>query len=759
MFAVMSPTRRWRIGLAACGLVACSDGGGTVADASSGSPDTSTGATTSTSAEATSADTTATTGAIEPLAVDAGESRYALVGELVTLDGSGSTGAATYRWFLDDGAPPPEPGPDAIAEVTYDAPGRYKPVLTVYDEGGNNLSAEVTITVTHEPSHVPTCSGSIALSPGGDRIAVVSPDADQVTIIARTGDDFAVENHHAVCDEPRTIAWAGSAIAVACARDAIAILIPESGDMTEVALPRASRPFGVIVRDDELFVTLQATGELARLAPFAAPVLVDRIPALPDARGLALLPDGRIAVSRWRSTDAEAELAIIDPEAGTSEPATLQFDPKEASDTEAGGIPSYLDQILVSPQGDRIAIPSLQANIAQGAYLDGDPLIFDETLRGIVSYLELPGAVEVFESRKHFDNRGLMSAGVFNSRGDFLFLADRGSRSVERIDVFTGGQSGAILDVGFAPQGLALTPDDRWLLVDAYLSRELVVYDVTSFDELPQPAFRLATASSEPLGAEVLRGKQLFNDSFDPRLARDGYIACAHCHLDAEGDRRTWDFTDRGEGMRNTIGLLGRGGTAHGPIHWSANFDEVQDFENDIRGAFGGSGLMTDEAFETGTRAQTLGDPKAGVSADLDALAAYVVSLDAFLPSPWREPGGEATPEAQLGAVLFTQLGCDSCHAGATLTDSEFVGPADPLLHDVGTITAASGQRLGMPLPGLDTPTLRELWNSPPYLHDGSAATVREVFTVHNAAQLHGATAALTEQELDQLVAHLLALE
>lgn len=753
----MRPTRA-RFGLGVCGVLACGGGGSTAvgtSEGSTGSAETTAIASTTGTSIDTTADTT--TGATDPLGVDAGESRYALVGELVTLDGSGSTGAATYRWFLDDGSPPPEPGPDAIAEITYDTPGRYKPLLTVYDEGGNSLSAEITITVTNAPSHAPMQSGSIALEPEGDRIAIVSPDADELAIVVRTGDEFAVEAHVGVCDEPRTVVWTTGAIAVACAQGSVQVVDPTSLDIVEVALPRGSRPFGIIARDDELFVTLQATGELARLAPVAAPALVDRIAALPDARGLALVPDGRIAVSRWRSLDAEAELAIVDPESGDVEPATLQFDPKEASDTEAGGIPSYLDQILVSPQGDWIAIPSLQANIAQGAYLDGDALTFDETLRGIVSYFAWPGPIEVFESRKHFDNRGLMSAGVFTSRGDFLFLADRGSRAVERIDVFTGGQSGALVDVGLAPQGLALTPDDRWLLVDAYMSRELVIYDVTSFDMLPQPAFRLPTTSTEPLDAEVLLGKQLFNDSFDLRLARDGYIACAHCHLDAETDRRTWDFTDRGEGMRNTIGLLGRGGTAHGPIHWSANFDEVQDFENDIRGAFGGMGLMTDDEFAA--RADTLGAPKAGVSADLDALAAYVASLDAFLPSPHRDDDGVATPDAIAGEALFVQLACDGCHGGPGLTDSDFVGPADPLLHDVGTIGPASGQRLGMPLLGLDTPTLFELWNSPPYLHDGSAATLREVFTEHNAAQLHGATAALTEQELDQLVAYLLALE
>ena len=68
------------------------------------------------------------------------------------------------------------------------------------------------------------------------------------------------------------------------------------------------------------------------------------------------------------------------------------------------------------------------------------------------------------------------------------------------------------------------------------------------------------------LAPDVLRGKQLFNDSFDPRLTKDGYIACGHCHLDGLDDHRTWDFTDRGEGMRNTISLVGQAGaTPIGP--------------------------------------------------------------------------------------------------------------------------------------------------------------------------------------------------
>ena len=71
-------------------------------------------------------------------------------------------------------------------------------------------------------------------------------------------------------------------------------------------------------------------------------------------------------------------------------------------------------------------------------------------------------------------------------------------------------------------------------------------------------------------------------------------MSCATCHLDGGHDGRVWDFTGRGEGLRNTATLHGRGGTAHGNVHWTANFDEIQDFENDMRGAFGGSGFLSD---------------------------------------------------------------------------------------------------------------------------------------------------------------------
>ena len=745
-------------------LVACGDDGGAPSDDASSSGSTTFGSTTSTTSTSAGPGTGSASTGDEggPLEADAGESRYAFIGETVVLDGSGSTGASTYQWNLDDGTAPAPAGVEPTAQVVYDQPGRYRPVLTVFDEAGLSRSDQVTITVTAVPTHVPRHTTTIAREDDDSAVYVVVPDANVLTVLTPDTDVYAVNHRWGTCDTPRTVAVIPGEVAVACqGDDTLALIDPGTGQTRSLALPRASRPYGVIATEDRLWVTLQATGELAEVDPSGTdPVLVARHPALPDARGLGLLPDGRIAVTRWRSPDEGGHITVFDPSQATSERFSLSFDDKESSDTEAGGVPSYLDAVVVSPIGDRAAIPSLQANIAQGLYVSDEPLTFETTLRGVVSFLDLSGSspVEVFEERKHFDDRGFMAAATYSSRGDYLFALARGGRSVERLDTFNNAQSGAIIDVGYAPSGLVLDADDTRLFVDVALSREVVVYDVSDFGD-PVELIRLPSVDVEPLPAAVLRGKQLFNDSFDPRLAQDGYMACAHCHLDGEADHRTWDFTDRGEGLRNTISLLGRGAD-YGPIHWSANFDEVQDFEHDIRGPFGGVGLLDDNDWQSGTVDQTLGDPKAGLSADLDALAAYVESLTEPPRSPFRDPDGSLTPDALAGQTIFesVQAGCTTCHIGPTFSDSAFDMMGQPLLHDVGTIGPGSGQRLGQPLPGLDTPTLRGLWNGAPYLHDGSAPTVMDVLTTANPSDSHGTTSTLTPTELAQLEAYLLSL-
>jgi cytochrome c peroxidase len=308
-----------------------------------------------------------------------------------------------------------------------------------------------------------------------------------------------------------------------------------------------------------------------------------------------------------------------------------------------------------------------------------------------------------------------------------------------------GGQELFRLATGIAPQGLALSSDGRRLYVNNFMDRTIGVYDLSALvDEgiadVPQVAAWIA-APSEKLTPQVLLGKQLFYDARDTRLARDAYISCASCHNDGGQDGRTWDLTGFGEGLRNTSSLRGRAG-AQGFLHWSNNFDEVQDFEGQIRALAGGTGLMSNTQFNAGTRSEPLGDAKAGLSADLDALAAFVASLNAFAPSPLRNADGTLTAAATAGKQVFQARGCAGCHGGSGFTASAANNPVD-----IGTIDADSGNRLNGPLSGIDIPTLRDVWATAPYLHRGSAATLGDAIRAH-------AGVTVTDAELPDLVAY-----
>jgi hypothetical protein len=80
------------------------------------------------------------------------------------------------------------------------------------------------------------------------------------------------------------------------------------------------------------------------------------------------------------------------------------------------------------------------------------------------------------------------------------------------------------------------------------------------------------------------------------------------------------------------------------------------------------------------------------------------------------------------------------------------------VLHNVGTYKLTSGNRLGAALPGLDTPTLKGVWQTAPYFHDGSAATLQAVFSDAASSALHFG-GPLTAQEQADLVQYMLEID
>ncbi len=670
------------------------------------------------------------------------------------------TGIGEVRWDFGDGERTEFTEGETEVSHTYAAPGHYPVIVVARDDDG--FQSRSFVHTVHRPltDGAPQDSLPLAYHQARNAIITANTDNDSITFV----DAESLENvaEVPVLDGPVAVAIAPDGRIWVVHQDAaaIAIIDAESLKVVEIfELPYASQPMGVVFsKEGDAYVTLMALGEVIQIDGTTGEELLRKFIA-PFLRGLSLSADGTtLWVTRFISGEGHGEVFQLD--AATLEVLVrhelVEDTTTEDSDVQGRGLPNYLFSVALSPDGVEAWIPGKKDNMSRGVERDGLVLTQDNTVRPLIALLDLQSGEELVDERIDLDDRNLPRQITFSPLGDYALVTVFGSNQIEVRDAYTRALVTGLRG-GKGPVGTIITSDQR-LFVLGDLSRTLVAYDASGIlsgaDQTTRLLAEVPLVENEALAADVLIGKQLFSNADDPRMASEGYLSCASCHLDGFEDGRVWAFADRGEGLRNTTSLLGRSGMGHGPVHWSGNFDEIQDFEAAIRSGQGGIGFMSDADFFAGTRSEPWGDPKAGVSPDLDAIAAYVAALDRIPPSPYRNQGGSLTTEALAGQATFSRLGCDFCHSGDDFTDS----PAG-LLHDVGTITADSGSRLGEELVGLDTPTLLGIWQTAPYLHDGSAPTLRDVLTTRNPNGLHGATGDLSDKELDELVAYMLQLE
>jgi cytochrome c peroxidase len=218
---------------------------------------------------------------------------------------------------------------------------------------------------------------------------------------------------------------------------------------------------------------------------------------------------------------------------------------------------------------------------------------------------------------------------------------------------------------------------------------------------------------------EARKGEFYFHDA---ELCMQGWQSCASCHPgEARTDALNWDLLNDGIGNpKNTKSLLLAYQTPP-----AMSLGERKDAETAVR---------------AGLKYILFSEQPESVASAIDV---YLKSLQP-VPSPHLLEG-KLSVAARRGAKLFSQAGCVNCHIPGLYTDLQ--------PHDVGTL--ASFDR---PMDKFYTPTLIELWRTAPYLHDGSAATVRDVLTARNSKHQHGKMSDLSNQEVDDLCEYLLSL-
>lgn len=697
-----------------------------------------------------------------------------LLGTTITFNGAVENGInPLFRWNFGDGSPETPWSTSPQASHQFAEPGVYTVTLTAVDDRGIETRRSF-LQAVHLPLTAgrPTASTPVTVenNAAGARVWMVNADNNSVSVFDHATHARIAEI--AVGTAPRSVAVApnGTIWVTNKGGHSISVINPATlAVQRTIGLPRGSQPYGIAMGGAFAYVALEGSGQLLRYNADR----YSRTATLnvgPNPRHVSVSADGAtVYVSRFitpplpgESTahvetrpggvPVGGEVVVIDAaNMAVLRTVVLAHSDREDNEAQGRGVPNYLGAAAISPDATQAWVPSKQDNILRGALRDGTGLNFQNTVRAVSSRIVLAAGAEDLAARIDHDDASLASAAVFDPRGVYLFVALETSREVAVLDAHRRIQLFRV-DTGLAPQGLAISPDGTTLYVNNFMDRSLGVYDLRPLLVRGEPGQLPLLASvpaitTERLAPQVLLGKQLFYDARDPRLARDRYMSCASCHSDGGHDGRVWDLTGFGEGLRNTVNLRGRGGTggmgAHGGLHWSNNFDEVQDFEGQIRQLAGGTGLMADADYFAGTRALPLGDPKAGLSTDLDALAAYVASLNAFDISPFRPSSGSVSATATEGREIFRALNCGACHAG-----TKFSASGTATLVDVGTIRPSSGGRLGGPLTGFDPPTLRDVWATAPYLHDGSAATLEDAVRAHRGVTID-------EADLARLVAYL----
>ena len=663
-------------------------------------------------------------------------------------------------------------------------------------------------------------SGPIAISDDDALLVVVNNLNDSVTVIKVAGDANTKVAEIPVGDEPRTVAIMPDkqrAYVTNQASATVSVIDLVANQKTQ-DIPVGVEPYGVALTPDgsRAYVTNSASNTVSVIDTASNTVIATiKVPGV-QPRGVAITNNNGgtgqqfVYVTQFLSQPTASGSVNVDQGSegkvfvlSTTDDAQIQgvitlaaHDTGFAADrTKFGGTDKdatfaypnqlqaivlkngrgYLPNVAASPEGP------VKFNVDTQAFLSVFDVAAKSELSGATINLQAAVKTQTFIPKlfvanpwaiafKHTGNEGY----VVSAASDVLVkitLDDNGIPTV--VTNLAEGDTTriALIDVGKNPRGIVINNADTRAYVMNYISKDVSVIDLTASPEL-----EMARVSSADLpaagsdGAKFLLGNELFNSSrgtFDEgvseRMSSEGWQACASRHPDGLTDGVVWAFAS---GPRKTIPLNSTFSPSNQTgdqriLNYSGVFDEVEDFELNIRGVSGGPGLIVlAGTTDQDPNVKSFDPPNAsrvqlhvnGIPA-WDAIVAWTQSRIPSPVSPYKgvDPNSELGLQIAQGSQLFSQANCQACHGGAkwatnqvdfpraspfTETLTAGVAPEPPLgqlarfLRLVGTFdpanplekTANNQQALGQL--GYNPPSLLSIYAFSPYLHNGSCLTL-----------------------------------
>jgi YVTN family beta-propeller protein len=674
--------------------------------------------------------------------------------------------------------------------------------VTVIDVQNDRNVKLTEIPVGKEP-------GNLAISPNGAFVFVSNGAGGTVSIIHVLPDNPHVVKTIEVGGEPYGLAFTpnGRKVYVANARSNSVTVLDAVLQRVETTIENVGpEPRGLAItndgddddEDEKVYVTQFLATDRPGVLIGRDDYKEGRVTVISTANERVIR---EIVLNPMADTGFQSNGSAINRVAGTN-PATFFF--------PTGAFPNMLQSIAI--KGNRAYLPNT------GASPDG-PVRFNVNVQSFLSVIDLVNDIEGEaggQSQALNMNRGIGFepsgpnrvfpavpwAIAFKHNSDEGYVVSSSSNFVVKVALDSNGtptinapaQAGdpgniVRIFVGQNPRGITVNSADTRAYVMNEVSRDVSVIDLATNQVLATVQSADLPAAGTP-DATLLLGKALFNSStgvnlpelgpsgvVGNRLSAGGWSSCFACHPNGLTDGVVWIFAS---GPRRTLPLNGSFNPADPTdikiLNHSAVFDEVQDFELNIRNVSGGQGLITlDDNVTPDPNVVAFNPPNAQRSELLDALTEYVARGIRTPISPFA-PKFPASPEERLeisfGRHLFREANCASCHGGGGWSSSRLNFQPPPaagqivdtqllaFLRKVGTFDPGAENEIranGAPAlgaAGFNPPSLLGAFALGPYLHHGAALTLEDVMenVPHRSAGTGGVDILSDPQDRQRLV-------
>jgi len=279
-----------------------------------------------------------------------------------------------------------------------------------------------------------------------------------------------------------------------------------------------------------------------------------------------------------------------------------------------------------------------------------------------------------------------------------------------------------------SPRDILVAPDSKTAYVANALDDSISVIDVAGL----KLGERIDLGGPREV-TQVRQGELLFHDA---KITFRRQFSCHSCHPDGHVDGITYNTEPDGIGVDPVDNRTLRGILDTAPFKWN--------------------GKNPSFSRQCGPRLSAFFTRLAPFTPEqLAALDLYICTIPRP-PNRYRPVGAPLTEAQRRGKAIFgrtrandgrmipVENRCVTCHFPPLYTDRR--------KHDVGTKMKYDT------ISEFDVPHLNNIYDSAPYLHNGAAPTLEEIWTVFNPDDTHGVTNDMTKDQLTDLIEYLKTL-